>query len=86
MKTPLGIIFTQNLEPFLNTEYLRNSDNFIGNTFKSKNNAYASGDYENGKLQKNNEIKRIKWNRMILLLMMILIVSSFFTLLERSVF
>ena len=86
MKTPFGIIFTQNLEPLLNTENLRNSENFIDNTFKSKNNAYAYGDYENGKLQKNNEIKRIKWNRMILLLMMILIVSSFFTLLERSVF
>jgi hypothetical protein len=86
MKTPFGIIFTQNVEPLLNTENLRNSENFIDNTFKSKNNAYASGDYENGKLQKNNEIERIKWNRMTQLLMMILIVSSFFTLLERSDF
>ena len=86
MKTNFGIIFTQNLEPLLNTENLRNSENFIDNTFKSKNNTYASGDYENEKLQKNNEIKRIKWNRMTQLLMMILIVSSFFTLLERSDF
>ena len=86
MKTPFGLIYTQNLEPLLNTENLRNSENFIDNV-QSKRNVYASENYgDNGKLRQNNEIKRIKWNRLTQLLMMILIVSSFFTLLERSDF
>ena len=86
MKTPFGLIYTQNLEPLLNTENLRNSENFIDNV-QSKRNVYASENYgDNRKLRQNNEIKRIKWNRLTQLLMMILIVSSFFTLLERSDF
>ena len=86
MKIPFGIIFTENLDPLLNTENLRNSENFIDNTMESRRNIYASGSMDGSKLKNNNEIKKIKWNRMTQLLMMILIVSSFFTLLERSDF
>ena len=86
MKIPFGIIFTENLDPLLNTENLRNSENYIDNTFESKKNVYASGSLDGEKLKNNNEMKKIKWNRMTQLLMMILIVSSFFTLLERSDF
>ena len=86
MKIPFGIIFTENLDPLLNTENLRNSENFIDNTMESRRNIYASGSMDGSKLKNNNEIKKIKWNRMTQLLMMILIVSSIFTLLERSDF
>ena len=86
MKIPFGIIFTENLDPLLNTENLRNSENFIDNTMESRRNIYASGYMDGSKLKNNNEIKKIKWNRMTQLLMMILIVSSIFTLLERSDF
>ena len=86
MKIPFGIIFTENLDPLLNTENLRNSENFIDNTMESRRNIYASGSMDGSKLKNNNEIKKIKWNRMTQLLMMILIVSSIFPLLERSDF
>ena len=87
MKTPFGLIYTQNLEPLLNTEDLRNTEEFINNRLQSKRNVYASEDYDDsGKLKQNTELKRIKWNRLTQLLMIILIVSSFFTLLERSDF
>ena len=86
MKIPFGIIFTENLDPLLNTENLRNSENFIDNTFEYKKNMYASGSMDRAELKNNNEMKKIKWNRMTQLLMMVLIVSTFFTLLERSDF
>ena len=81
MKSPFGLIFTENLNPLLNTENLRNSETFIDNAMESKKNVYASISNNGEKLK-----KRIKWNRWTQALMMILIVSSFFTLLERSDF
>ena len=86
MKSPFGLIFTDNLNPLLNTENLRNSDNFIYNTMESKKSVYASSSYNGEKLKKNQGFKRIKWNRWTQVLMLTLIVSSFFTLLERSDF
>ncbi len=86
MKSPFGLIFTENLNPLLNTENLRNSETFIDNAMESKKNVYAFTSNNGEKLKKNQEFKRIKWNRWTQALMMILIVSSFFTLLERSDF
>ena len=86
MKTPFGLIYTQNLEPLLDDD-LRNILNLINKFMQSKKNVYASEKYDDsGRLKQNTELKRIKWNRLTQLLMMILIVSSFFTLLERSDF
>ena len=86
MRSPFGLIFTENLDPLLNTENLRNSETFIDNTMESKKNVYATDNNNGEKLKKNKEFKRIKWNRWTQVLMMILIASTFFTLLERSDF
>ena len=86
MRSPFGLIFTENLDPLLNTENLRNSETFIDNTMESKKHVYASDNNNGEKLKKNKEFKRIKWNRWTQVLMMILIASTFFTLLERSDF
>lgn len=86
MKTPFGIIYNQNLEPLLNKENLKNSENVIDFSRDSKKNVYASESWDNEKLKKNHQIKKVKWNKITQLLMMILILSTFFTLLERSDF
>ena len=86
MKTPFGIIYIQDLDPLLNTENLRNSQNYIDTKMESKKIIYAPGNLNSEKLKKDNEIKRINWNRFTQLLMIILIGSSFFTLLERTDF
>ena len=86
MKTPFGIIYIQDLDPLLNTENLRNSQNYIDTKIESKKIVYAPGNMDSEKLKKDNQIKRINWNRFTQLLMIILIGSSFFTLLERTDF
>ena len=90
IKKPFGLIYTQYLEPLLDTENLRNIQNYIDNKMESKKIVYAtsnSGNLEDSKnLNKSNEIKRINWNKFTQLLMILLIASSFFTLLERSDF
>ena len=86
MKTPFGIIYIQDLDPLLNTENLRNSQNYIDTKMESKKIIYAPGNMDSEKLKKDNQIKRINWNRFTQLLMIILIGSSFFTLLERTDF
>ena len=86
MKTPFGIIYIQDLDPLLNTENLRNSQNYIDTKMESKKIVYAPGNMDSEKLKKDNQIKRINWNRFTQLLMIILIGSSFFTLLERTDF
>jgi hypothetical protein len=86
MKTPFGIIYIQDLDPLLNTENLRNSQNYIDTKMESKKIVYAPGSMDSEKLKKDNQIKRINWNRFTQLLMIILIGSSFFTLLERTDF
>jgi len=85
MKIPFGLIYTQNLEPLLDTENIRNSENLIDSNREMKKNVYASESRDDVNL-KNKNMNRIKWNRLTQLLMMILIVCSFFTLLERSDF
>ena len=85
MKIPFGIIFTPNLEPILNTEVLRNSENLIDSNRELQKKIYASGDGDYSQFN-NNGKNRIKWNKLTQLIMMILIASSFFTLLERSDF
>jgi len=86
MKTPFGIIYSQDLDPLLNKENLRNSENMIDVNRDSKKNVYASGSMNEGKLRSEKQNKAIKWNKLTQLLMIILIISSFFTLLERSDF
>jgi len=86
MENPFGIIYVQNLDPLLNKENLKNTENMIDFTRDSKKNVYASGTYDKEKLKKNHQVKKVKWNRMTQLLMMVLILLTFFTLLERSDF
>ena len=85
MKMPFGIIYTQDLEPLLNTENLRNSENLIDSSREMKKRIYASESWDNTNLKSSNQ-KRVKWNKITQLIMIILIISSFFTLLERSDF
>ena len=85
MKSPFGIIFTENLDPLLNTDNLRNSENFIDTERELKKNIYAAGGSEGVKLKSVGGSK-IKWNKITQILMILLIFSTFFTLLERSDF
>jgi hypothetical protein len=84
--TPFGIIYVQNLDPLLNKENIKKTENIIDLTRDSKRNVYASGSFDNDNLKKNFQIKKVKWNRATQFLMMILILLTFFTLLERSDF
>ena len=81
MKAPFGIIYCDNLEPLLNTESLRNSQNLIDIGRNSKQYVYAVDD---GRLKGSRD--KIKWGRGTQVLMILLIASTFFTLLERSDF
>lgn len=81
MKAPFGIIYCDNLEPLLNTESLRNSQNLIDIGRNSKQYVYAVDD---GRLKGSRD--KIKWGRGTQVLMILLIGSTFFTLLERSDF
>ena len=92
METPFGIIYTQNIEPLLDKEKLQKSEDFLENLKnrqKSENSSPSrSGNNEFKNRNSNNNMmnKKIKWNKITQLLMMILIGLTFFTLLERSDF
>ena len=49
MENPFGIIYVQNLDPLLNKENLKNTENMIDFTRDSKKNVYASGTYDKEK-------------------------------------
>ena len=80
MKTPFGIIYSKDLNPLLNKEDLRNGENMIDVNRDSKKNVYASESMNEDKLRSEKPNKIIKWNKLTQLLMIILIISSFFTL------
>jgi len=80
MKTPFGIIYSKDLNPLLNKEDLRNGENMNDVNRDSKKNVYASESMNEDKLRSEKPNKIIKWNKLTQLLMIILIISSFFTL------
>lgn len=87
MKTPFGIIYTKNLEPLLDDENLRNSENMIDNIRSHEKNIFASEKRDFREYKSIDNINRkLKWNNLTQILMIILIFVSFFTLLERSDF
>ena len=82
MQIPFGIIFCQNLDILLDKEQLKQSEKRIDINF-SKNFLASSA---NKGQERRTESKRLVWSKTTKLLIIIFIVSIFFTLLERSNF
>lgn len=82
MQIPFGIIFYQNLDILLDKEQLKQSEKRIDINF-SKNFLASSA---NKGQERRTESKRLVWSKTTKLLIIIFIVSIFFTLLERSNF
>ena len=82
MQIPFGIIFYQNLDILLDKEQLKQSEKRIDINF-SKNFLASSA---NKGQERRTESKRFVWSKTTKLLIIIFIVSIFFTLLERSNF
>ena len=82
MQSPFGIIFYQNLDILLDKEQLKQSEKRIDINF-SKNFLASSA---NKGQERRTESKRLVWSKTTKLLIIIFIVSIFFTLLERSNF
>ena len=80
MQIPFGIIFYQNLDILLDKEQLKQSEKRIDINF-SKNFLASSA---NKGQERRTESKRLVWSKTTKLLIIIFIVSIFFTLLERS--
>ena len=82
MQNNFGIVFCQDLEVLLDKENLKQGEQIIDFNF-SKNILLSSGDKGQGR---KTEKRKITWNRTTKLLIIIFVVSIFFTLLERSNF
>ena len=82
MQIPFGIIYCQNLEILLDKDRLEQSEKIIDFNF-SKNVLFSSA--EKGD-ERKTESKKITWNTATRLLIIIFVISVFFTLLERSNF
>ena len=82
MQIPFGIIFYPNLDILLDKEQLKQSEKRIDLNF-SKN--FLSTNANKGQ-ERRSESKRLVWNKTTKLLIMIFVISIFFTLLERSNF
>ena len=82
MQIPFGIIYCQNLEILLDKDRLEQSEKIIDFNF-SKNVLFSSP--EKGD-ERKTESKKITWNTATRLLIIIFVISVFFTLLERSNF
>ena len=82
MQIPFGIIFYPNLDILLDKEQLKQSEKRIDINF-SKNFLASSA---NKGQERRTESKRLVWSKTTKLLIIIFIVSIFFTLLERSNF
>ena len=80
MQIPFGIIFYENLDILLDKEQLKQSEKRIDINF-SKNFLASSA---NKGQERRTESKRLVWSKTTKLLIIIFIVSIFFTLLERS--
>ena len=80
MQIPFGIIFYQNLDILLDKEQLKQSEKRIDINF-SKNFLASSA---NKGQERRTESQRLVWSKTTKLLIIIFIVSIFFTLLERS--
>ena len=82
MQIPFGIIFYPNLDILLDKEQLKQSEKRIDLNF-SKN--FLSTNANKGQ-ERRSESKRLVWNKTTKILIMIFVISIFFTLLERSNF
>ena len=82
MQISFGIIYCQDLETLLDKESLKQSEQIIDFNF-SKNILLSSAEKGQGR---KSESRKITWNKTTRLLIMIFVVSIFFTLLERSNF
>ena len=82
MQISFGIVYCQDLETLLDKESLKQGEQIIDFNF-SKNILLSSADKGQGR---KSESRKITWNKTTRLLIMIFVVSIFFTLLERSNF
>ena len=80
MKNPFGLIYYPDLELLLDKEHLKQSEQIIDFNFSKK----LPSNYEHS--ERRSGTKKIKWNGITQLLIIIFVGSVFFTLLERSNF
>ena len=89
MTMPFGLIYTQNLEPLLDKEKLKKSEDLLENLRNRQKSESSSPSRKENQIRNINSSEmntRIKWNKITQILMMLLIALTFLTLLERSDF